>query len=307
MQWEKKICIRITARRIVAAILIAASSVNLIIVGAAFEAASPTAGTRTALALTQIQTLTSYVPTATTENPIAEISSTVETVTLTSSPTSTSTPTSTDTPTSTNTSTSTSSPTATLCAPRSYWFIYYVESGDTLSALARLTGSTVEELMLANCLPDTRIYKGQLLYVPRPVIRTPTPTDTTKPDLPPVVTIISATVGSTYAYDGYDQVLGLPYTSVVLEGSAVDSEDGILSGSSLSWSTDRTDIHKDPLLGTGSAVRAILYSNICSGVWHTITLTATDSQGNMSVASVKIFIGSSLCQVGTNPQDVWSL
>jgi LysM repeat protein len=303
MQWEKKICIRITARRIVAAILIAASSVNLIIVGAAFEAASPTAGTRTSSALTQIQTLTSYVPTATTENPVAQISSTVETVTLTSSPSSTSTPTSTDTPT----STSTSSPTATLCAPRSYWFIYYVESGDTLSALARLTGSTVEELMLANCLPDTRIYKGQLLYAPRPVIRTPTPTDTTKPDLPPVVTIISASVGSTYDYEGYDEVLGLGYTSVVLEGSAVDSEAGILSGSSLHWSTDRTDIYKDPFLGTGSVVRAILYSNICSGVWHTITLTATDSQGNVSVASVKIFIGSSLCQVGTNPQDAWSL
>ncbi len=161
----------------------------------------------------------------------------------------------------------------------------------------------------ANCLPDTRIYKGQLLYLPRSPIKTPTPTSTytPKPDLPPVVTIISATVNSINAYDGFDQKLGLSYTYVVLAGSATDSEDGILSGSSLIWTTDRTDIYQDPFLGTGSVVKAILYSNICSGVWHTITLTATDSKGNAAVASVRIFIGSSYCQIGLDYQSVWNL
>jgi len=298
MRWEKKICIRITIRRIVVAILIAASSVNLIIVGAAFEAVSTTAGTKTSVALTQILSATFGVPTATSGNPIAQSSSTVETVTVTSSPTSTFTPTVTDTAT----STSTGSPTATLCAPKSYWFIYYVESGDTLSGLARLTGSTVEELRQSNCLPDPRIYKGQLLYVPRPVFKTPTSTDTPKPNLPPVVTIISATVRSINAYDGFDQKLGLSYTYVVLEGSATDSEDGILSGSALTWITDRTDIYKDAFLGNGRVVNAILYSNTCTGVWHTITLTATDSKGNAAVASVKIFIGSADCQLGIEHQ-----
>ncbi len=296
MKWEKKICIRITFRRIVVAILIAASSLNLIIVGAAFEAASTNAGTQTSLALTQIQSMTSYVVTATDGLESVQTFDPTGIATLTSSPTSTSTPT--PTYTSTSTSTSTSSPTATLCAVRSYWFIYYIESGDTLSALARLTGSTVAELMDANCLSDTRIYKGQLLYVPRLVIRTPTSTATPKPDLPPVVTIISATVRSINAYDGFDQKLGLSYTYVVLEGSATDSEDGILSGSSLTWITDRTDIYQDAFLGNGSIVNAILYSNICTGVWHTLTLTATDSKGNAAVASVKIFIGSADCQVG---------
>ena len=297
MKWEKKICIRITFRRIVVAILIAASSVNLIIVGAAFEAASFATPTWTSLALTQILSATFSVPIATSGNPIAQSSSTVEIVTLTSSPTSTSTP----TPTDTSTSTPTNSPTATLCALRSYWFVYYVESGDTLSALARLTGSTVEELIQANCLPDTRINKSQLLYVPRPVIKPPTLTYTPKPEFPPVVTIISASVNSSYVYDGYDQGLGLWYTYVRLEGSAIDSEDGPLGGASLLWSTDRTDIHKDSFLGNGGVVRAILYSNICTGVWHTITLTATDSKGNVAVASVKIFIGS-VCQVGIDSQ-----
>jgi len=303
MQWEKKICIRITARRIIVAILIAASSANLIIVGAAFEAASIPTSTPTSLSPNQILTLTFGVPTATIVDTVVPASSTVETLTVTNSPTST------FTLTATPTITPTSSPIPTVCVLKSYWYVYFVQGGDTLYGLARLTGSSVDELMLANCLPDTRIYKGQLLYLPRLPIQTITPTFTytPKPDLPPVVTIISATVNSIYTYDGYDQNLGLSYTYVVLEGSAIDSEDGLLNGSSLIWSTDRTDIYKDSFLGTGSIVKAILYSNICGGVWHTITLTATDGKGNAAVAFVRIFIGSADCQVGIDRQRPSSL
>ena len=290
MQWEKKICIRITARRIIVAILIAASSVNLVIVGAALEVASTTTPTPTSSSPTRSLATTFSVPTTTPWQPVIQISSTVETSTPTSSPTFTS------TFTATPTSTSTKLPTPTQCVSKSYWPVYYVESGDTLYSLALSIGSSVNELMLANCLPGTLIFSGQTLYVPRLPIKTPIPTwtYTPKPDLPPVVTIIPATVSSTYPYASYDQKLGLWYTYVALKGSAIDSEDGTLPDSSLTWSTNRTDINQNSFLGTGSSIRALLYSNECTGVWHTITLTATDSTGHTAVASVRIFI-ESLC------------
>jgi len=288
MQWEKKICIKITAHRIAGAILIAVSSVNLIIVGAVFEAASTATYTPTSFSLTQNLTATFNVPTAITENPIIPTSIPVETITLTSSPTFTS------TPTVTPMSTYTNLPTSTQCVPKSYWFVYRVQSGDTLYALALSTGSTVYELKLANCLTGTLIYRGQVLYVPHLPVKTPTPTwtYTLKPDLPPVVTIISATVSPTYTYD---QKLGLWYSYVVLDGYATDPENGTLSDSSLTWTTDRTDIHQNPYLGAGSHVEAVLYSNSCTGAWHTITLTAADRKGNSALASVRIFIGTTLC------------
>jgi LysM repeat protein len=290
MRWKKKICIKITARRIVAAILIATSSVNLIIVGAAYEAASTATLTQTSFLPSQNLTATFIVPTATSCNPILPTSIPMETLTLTL----TGSPTFTPTPTATPTSTSTNPPTSTQCVPKSYWLTYHVQGGDTLYALALSTGSTVDELRQANCLTSTLIYKGQLLYVPRLPINTPTPTwtYTSRPDLPPVVTIISATVSSRYAYD---QKLGLWYTYVGLEGNASDPEDGVLPDSSLIWSTDRTDIHRNQFLGTGGSIETVVYSNNCTGVWHTITLTAIDSKGNAAVASVRIFIGSSLC------------
>lgn len=291
MRWKKKICIRITAHRIMTAILVASSSINLIIVGAAFEVVSTITSTPTALTFIPNPTGTFSVPTATFEKPIIPTSSIVETHIPTDSPTIT--PTFTTTSTSTATSTSTFTATPIQCVPRSYWIAYYVQSGDTLYSLAVLTGSTVDELKLANCLSSTIIYKGQYLYVPRlPIRPTSTRTFTPKPDRPPVVTIISARVNSTYTYD---QKLGLWYSYTTLEGNATDPEDGVLPDSSLIWSTDRTDIHQNPYLGAGSLVEAILYSNSCTGVWYTISLIATDSDGISAVASIRIFIGTTLC------------
>jgi len=111
---------------------------------------------------------------------------------------------------------------------------------------------------------------------------------------PPKVTITnpdadSGTSDNEYAYDSFDEALGLWYKDVVLQGSAIDPEDGVLSGSSLVWTTDRKDI-QDPFLGTGTNVTVRLYSNQCTGVWHEITLTATDSHGNASSAVRRIFI-----------------
>src|SRR6185436_4919935 len=105
MKWEKKICIRITMHRLVAAILIAASSVNLIIVGAAIESASTEVPTGTPLlthsdqetAQTVYQTMTFFAPTA----PPAEMFTPASTSTATASPTWTVTSTETATVTST--------------------------------------------------------------------------------------------------------------------------------------------------------------------------------------------------------------
>jgi len=161
MQWEKKICIRLTTRRILGAVLTASTVVNLVIVGVAFEAAAPTptaTPTEISLSTTQSQTATS-IALATTAN---------EGITPSSSPTTMLAPM--DTPT--------QLPTLALCVLRSYWPIYRVQPGDTLFSLARVTGSTDGELRLANCLPDNQLYPGQLLYVPRLPSITVTPSST---------------------------------------------------------------------------------------------------------------------------------
>jgi LysM repeat protein len=88
--------------------------------------------------------------------------------------------------------------TETVCGgPPAGWVRYTVRSGDTLSAIGRLTGATVNQLMAANCLPSTRIITGQKLWVPylpvpTPLSPTPTlplpPTSTPETVIPPSAT-----------------------------------------------------------------------------------------------------------------------
>jgi len=66
--------------------------------------------------------------------------------------------------------------------------------------------------------------------------------------------------------------------TVVLEGVGFDLEDGIIDDSSLFWTSDR-----DGELGTGSALAVTL-----SEGQHTITLTATDSDGNTVQTSIVV-------------------
>ena len=70
---------------------------------------------------------------------------------------------------------------------------------------------------------------------------------------------------------------------------ATDPEDGELTGSALVWTTDQTAI-QDAALGTGKTVKVRLYSDTCTGTRHEITLTATDSSGNVRTALRRIFI-----------------
>lgn len=71
--------------------------------------------------------------------------------------------------------------------------------------------------------------------------------------------------------------------AVTLEGSATDPTEGGLSGGSLEWSSD-----VDGTLGTGET----LTTSSLSGGPHTVTLTATDGDGNTGSASVRVLVES---------------
>lgn len=80
-------------------------------------------------------------------------------------------------------------PTATRtpipCGPYSGWVLYTIRPGDTLYSLADYFNTTVWQLMVANCLPNSNITAGELLWVPNlptPTYVTPaTPTPTRTP------------------------------------------------------------------------------------------------------------------------------
>ena len=82
-------------------------------------------------------------------------------------------------------------PQATRCVPQTPpgWVTYVVQRGDTLSSLARRTGTTVARLQEVNCLSSTQIYIGQRLSVPRTVSP---PTPTRRPSRTPTVTVSSS-------------------------------------------------------------------------------------------------------------------
>ncbi len=79
-----------------------------------------------------------------------------------------------------------------------------------------------------------------------------------------------------------------PHTSITLEGSANDPEDGPLSGTHLSWSSDR-----DGVLGTGATLAVTLSGpDVCEQhVQHHVTLTATDSAGHQATTTIIISVG----------------
>jgi LysM repeat protein len=109
------------------------------------------------------------------------------TPTLSATPQPSSTPTSTSTPTLTSTSTLT---TVTGCvpAPPSGWTVYTIQAGDTLSAISAARRVSLEEVIRANCITNTRlIVAGQQLYLPSgpdPVRLTPVTTQISGPVQP---------------------------------------------------------------------------------------------------------------------------
>ena len=73
---------------------------------------------------------------------------------------------------------------------------------------------------------------------------------------------------------------------IFFEASALDREDGQISGSGLQWTSS-----VDGLLGNDK-VFALDSNNLSIG-YHLITVTATDSNGLTDTASVNIWIGAS--------------
>lgn len=73
----------------------------------------------------------------------------------------------------------------------------------------------------------------------------------------------------------------MPGTPLWLQGYGYDLEDGTLEGAALHWRSDR-----DGDLGTGSQALVTL-----SPGQHVITLTATDSDGNHTTASITVYAG----------------
>jgi len=114
------------------------------------------------------------------------------------SPTVSPAPTNTNTlpPKATNTAapTETFTPVPTRCGPFPGWVLYQIRPGDNLFRLSLNTHTTVEQVMLANCLSGTTIYAGSMLWLPfippEPATETPEPTITpTNTPTPPTPTI----------------------------------------------------------------------------------------------------------------------
>ncbi len=90
-------------------------------------------------------------------------------------------------------------PPATLCGPPQWWVRYQVRSGDTLGTLAANRGTTVDEILRANCRDSLDLQAGQSIFlppgfssdgvapIPQPSL-TPLPTATVVPTLVPLPT-----------------------------------------------------------------------------------------------------------------------
>ena len=89
----------------------------------------------------------------------------------------------------TNTSTPTPEPTEFACIPSPPfgWIRYTIQSGDSLSALAQATNTTVERLQEVNCLDTILLSVGQNVWLPSSPSPDPTATPTAVPtgDNPP--------------------------------------------------------------------------------------------------------------------------
>lgn len=94
---------------------------------------------------------------------------------------------------------------AVVCGPPADWVLVQIHPGDTLSGLAARYGTTVEAIMLANCLVSQTLTAGNRLYLPggvlllpptrpRPTATRPVfPTPTRRPTLTPSPTASTAT------------------------------------------------------------------------------------------------------------------
>lgn len=95
-------------------------------------------------------------------------------------------------------------PAAALCGPPQWWVRYQVLPGDTLGGLARSRGTTIDEILRANCRDSLDLLAGQLIFLPpgfqggpsvplpQPSL-TPLPTVTPAPTVAPLPTVVPPT------------------------------------------------------------------------------------------------------------------
>ncbi len=87
-------------------------------------------------------------------------------------------------------------PTPVRCGPYYGWIkAYTVQQGDTLYHISMLYQTTVNALQIANCLPGTFIYPGELLWVPN--VPTITPGATIIPTFPSSTSVPTEPLTST--------------------------------------------------------------------------------------------------------------
>jgi len=104
------------------------------------------------------------------------------------------------------------------------------------------------------------------------------------PNDPPAVTITApADGGSAQSGD-----------NVTFTGTAVDPEDGALTGAALVWTSDL-----DGVIGTGASIAR----SDLSGCTHEIVLTATDSRGASGTDTISFTISGAPCPTITAPSD----
>ena len=106
-------------------------------------------------------------------------------------------------------------------------------------------------------------------------------------DLPPEPRISAPHDGAVILVDAMDG-LGW-YANVTLRGTAPDAEDGPLTGAALVWS-DSVNGAPAVELGTGTTLSVRLRSDAGGSATHAITLTATDSAGNVETHTVTIYV-----------------
>lgn len=106
------------------------------------------------------------------------------------------------------------------------------------------------------------------------------------PTKPPVARIISPA----------DSAKFLANQPIMLEGKAYDKEDGDLSGKALEWISD--------LQGTIGTGRSVTATNLTPGN-HTITLVATDKDGQTGKSAIKITVLQEVSPQANSDPDQW--
>jgi len=156
--------------------------------------------------------------------------------------------------------------------PLIYTLQYSVDGGETWTA-AEVNLTATHRTLDAEAMAGTT--QGKIRVLASDGINTGTDESDgifSVPRKPPEVHVAWPPAGSLVAPEGV----------VFLQASAYDLEDGPLTGASLAWSSDQ-----DGPLGQGEEVAALTLS----AGWHTITVTATDSDARTASDAIRLCVG----------------